>query len=55
MAKNSKDKNIDFIRHSESLDRMKRYFGIVSQEDDKEFKKYIKRHTNLYQDDKLGR
>jgi len=37
VAKDSKDKDFDFIKRSESLNGMKRYFGIESQEDDYEF------------------
>jgi len=52
VAKDSKDKDLDFIKRSESLKGMKRYFGIESQEDDYEFQKYIKRHTtNLQHED----
>ena len=52
MSQDSKDKNRDFIKRTESLDGIKNYFGIESQEDDYEFQKYIKRHTNLRQDNK---
>jgi len=52
VAKDSKDTNLDFIKRSESLNGMKRYFGIESQEDGYEFQKYIRRHTNLQQEDK---
>lgn len=55
MSKDSKDKNLDFIKRSESLNGMKRYFGIENQEDDYEFQKYIRRHTNLHKDDKSVR
>lgn len=52
MTKDSEDENLDqLIKRSESLNGMKRYFGIKSQEDDHEFLKYVKRHTNLQQED----
>jgi hypothetical protein len=52
VAKDSKDKDLGFVKRSESLNGIKRYFGIKSQEDDDEFQKYIRRHTNLQQEDK---
>lgn len=55
MPNDSKDRNVDFIKRSELLNGMKRYFGIESQEDDNEFQKYIRRYTNLQQEDKSTR
>jgi hypothetical protein len=59
LAKDSKDKDLDFIKRPESLNGMKRYFGIKSQEDDYEFQRYIKSRTstniNLQQKDKSTR
>ena len=52
MSKDSKDKNLDFIKRSELLNGMKRYFGIDSQEEDDDFQRYIKRYTNLPNEDK---
>jgi hypothetical protein len=52
MPNDSKDKSIDFIKGSELLNGMKRYFGIESQEDDDEFQKYIRKHMNLRREDK---
>jgi hypothetical protein len=55
VAKESKEKNIDSITRSESLSGIKRYFGIESQEDENEFQRYIRRHTNLQQEDKSAK
>ncbi|HZD34560.1 MAG TPA: hypothetical protein VE130_05100 [Nitrososphaeraceae archaeon] len=55
MPNDSKDRNVDFIKRSELLNGMKRYFGIESQEDDNEFQKYIRRYTNLQREDKSTR
>jgi hypothetical protein len=59
LTKDSKDKELDFIKRPESLNGMKRYFGIESQEEDYEFQRYIKSHTNtntnLQQEDKSAR
>lgn len=51
MAKDSEDENLELIKQPESINGMKRYFGIENQEDECEFQRYMKRHTNLQQED----
>ena len=55
MAKYSEDKIHNFTKRSESLNNMKRYFGIESQEDDIKFQNYIRTHTNLQQENKSNK
>jgi hypothetical protein len=51
VSQDSRNKNRDVKKHSESLDGIKNYFRIESQEDNHEFQKYIKRHTKVNLDD----
>lgn len=51
MVHDSKEKSFELNKRYESLNGVKRYFGIESQEDDYEFLKYIKKHTSLHDDE----
>jgi hypothetical protein len=45
VANDSEDKDHNFTNRSESLNDIKRYFGIEDPDDHHQFEKYLKKHT----------